>query len=52
MARKSQVVKVKASELAALVSGIAQRARLPPNERPGQSEVDTRGRQAYRFAQG
>jgi len=29
-----------------------QRARLPPNERPGQSEVDTRGRQAYGFAQG
>ena len=33
------------------VSGTAQRARLPPNERPGQSEVDTRGWLAYGFAQ-
>jgi hypothetical protein len=34
------------------VSGTAQRASLPPSERPGQCEIDTRGPQAYGFAQG
>jgi hypothetical protein len=30
-------------------SGTAQWARLPPNDRLGQSEVDTSGRQTYGF---
>jgi hypothetical protein len=35
-----------------LPARVVQEARLPPNERPRRSEVDTRGRQADGFAQG